>query len=45
MTPAGLGEALKSSLLFIRHELVLLQERLKQINEWLGEEVNAFLPG
>jgi capsid portal protein len=29
---------------FVRNKLTPLQERLKEINNWLGEEVIAFRP-
>lgn len=40
----GFGDAVKASQVFVRNELTPLQERLKAINNWLGEEVIAFRP-
>jgi len=40
----GFGDAVKASQVFVRNELTPLQERLKEINNWLGEEVITFRP-
>lgn len=38
----GFGDAVKASQVFVRNELTPLQERLKEINDWMGKEVIAF---
>ncbi len=38
----GFGDAVKASQVFVRNELTPLQERMKEINDWMGEEVIAF---
>ena len=38
----GFGDIEKASKVFVRNELIPLQERIKGLNEWLGEEVVAF---
>jgi len=38
----GFGDAVKASQVFVRNELTPLQERLKEINDWIGEEVINF---
>lgn len=38
----GFGDAVKASQVFVRNELTPLQERLKELNEWLGEDVITF---
>ncbi len=35
-TTGGFGDAVKASQVFVRNELTPLQERLKEINSWLG---------
>jgi PBSX family phage portal protein len=40
----GFGDAVKASQVFVRNELTPLQERMKEINDWMGEEVIAFRP-
>lgn len=30
--------------MFVRNELTPLQERMKEVNDWLGEEVIRFAP-
>ena len=40
----GFGDAVKAAQVFVRNKLTPLQERLKEINNWLGEEVIAFRP-
>lgn len=39
---AGLGMSKKASRVFVRNELIPLQERMKEINEWIGHEVIKF---
>ncbi len=38
----GFGDAGKAARVFARNEIVPLQNRMMEINEWLGEEVIAF---
>lgn len=38
----GFGDAVKASQVFVRNELSPLQERMKEINEWIREEVITF---
>lgn len=38
----GFGDAVKASQVFVRNELTPLQERMKEINDWMGEEVINF---
>lgn len=38
----GFGDVVKAAQVFVRNELTPLQERMKEINEWMGEEVIAF---
>jgi len=38
----GFGDAVKASQVFVRNELTPLPERMKEINNWLGEQVVAF---
>jgi len=40
----GFGDAVKAAQVFVRNELTPLQERLKELNSWLGEDVIAFRP-
>lgn len=40
----GFGDAVKASQVFVRNELTPLQERMKEINYWIGEEVITFRP-
>lgn len=40
----GFGDAVKASQVFVRNELTPLQERMKEINDWMEEEVIAFRP-
>lgn len=35
----GFGDTVKAAQVFVRNELTPLQERLKEINNWLGEAV------
>ena len=41
---AGFGSAEAASKVFARNELMPLQERFKEINRWIGEEVVQFEP-
>lgn len=38
----GFGDAVKASQVFVRNELTPLQERMKEINNWIEEEVIRF---
>lgn len=38
----GFGDVEKASRVFVRNELIPLQERMKEINEWIGHEVIKF---
>jgi len=38
----GFGDAVKASQVFVRNELTPLQERLKEINDWVGEKIISF---
>ncbi|WP_281391147.1 phage portal protein [Niveibacterium microcysteis] len=38
----GFGDAGKAAEVFAQNEVVPLQERMKEVNEWLGEEVVRF---
>ncbi|CDU34106.1 Putative uncharacterized protein [Escherichia coli D6-113.11] len=40
----GFGDVEKASRVFTRNEIVPLQKRLLELNEWLGEEVVRFNP-
>jgi len=38
----GFGDVEKAAKVFVRNELVPLQERMKELNEWVGQEVIRF---
>ena len=38
----GFGDVEKASLVFVRNELIPLQKRLAELNEWIGETVISF---
>lgn len=40
----GFGDVKKAAQVFVRNELTPLQERMKEVNDWIGEEVVAFRP-
>lgn len=40
----GFGDVAKASQVFVRNELTPLQERLKEVNDWIGKEVIRFKP-
>ncbi|WP_313188945.1 phage portal protein [Pantoea sp.] len=40
----GFGDAVKAAQVFVRNELTPLQERMKEINMWLGEDIISFKP-
>lgn len=39
---AGFGDVEKAAKVFVRNELIPLQSKMKQLNDWLGEEVVRF---
>jgi len=40
----GFGDVQKAAQVFVRNELTPLQERMKEVNDWIGEEVIRFKP-
>ena len=40
----GFGDVEKASLVFVRNELIPLQKRLQELNDWLQEDVIRFEP-
>ncbi|MCQ4062269.1 capsid portal protein, partial [Klebsiella pneumoniae] len=40
----GFGDVEKASRVFVRNELIPLQKRLQELNDWMGEEVIRFEP-
>ena len=38
----GFGDVEKASKVFVRNELIPLQKRLQELNQWVGEEVARF---
>ncbi|MBC8950363.1 capsid portal protein [Xenorhabdus sp. TS4] len=38
----GFGDVEKAAKVFVRNELLPLQSKMKQLNDWLGEEVLRF---
>jgi len=40
----GFGDVVKAAQVFVRNELTPLQERIKEVNEWIGAEVISFKP-
>ncbi len=40
----GFGDVKKAAQVFVRNELTPLQERMKEVNDWIGEEVIRFAP-
>ncbi|SUW65439.1 phage portal protein, PBSX family [Buttiauxella agrestis] len=40
----GFGDVVKAAQVFVRNELTPLQERIKEVNEWIGAEVIRFKP-
>ncbi len=40
----GFGDVEKASRVFVRNELIPLQKRLQELNDWLGEDVISFEP-
>lgn len=40
----GFGDVEKASRVFVRNELIPLQKRLQELNDWLGEAIITFSP-
>lgn len=40
----GFGDVIKAAQVFVRNELTPMQERIKEINAWLGKDVVNFTP-
>lgn len=40
----GFGDVEKASRVFVRNELILLQKRFEELNDWLGDEIIKFSP-
>ena len=40
----GFGDVVKAAQVFVRNELTPLQERIKEVNKWVGAEVIRFNP-
>lgn len=40
----GFGDVEKASRVFVRNELIPLQKRLQELNDWLGEKIISFEP-
>lgn len=40
----GFGDVEKAAKVFVRNELIPLQAKMKQLNDWCGEEVIQFDP-
>ena len=40
----GFGDVEKASLVFVRNELMPLQKRLQELNDWAGDEIISFAP-
>lgn len=38
----GVGDVVKAAEVFVRNELIPMQERIKECNEWLGDNVIKF---
>lgn len=38
----GFEDAVKAAQMFVRHEFTPLQERMREVNNWVGEEVMIF---
>lgn len=38
----GFGDIEKASKVFVRNELITLQKRMKEVNEWIGEKIISF---
>ena len=42
MNTGGFGDVEKASRVFVRNELIPLQKRLLEINEWIDEDIIQF---
>lgn len=40
----GFGDVVKAAQVFVRNELTPLQERMKEINNWIRKDVISFRP-
>ncbi len=40
----GFGDIEKASNVFVRNELIPLQARMKELNDWIGQDVIRFMP-
>lgn len=40
----GFRDVVKAAQVFVRNELTPLQERIKEVNDWIGQEVMCFKP-
>ncbi|EMY8130181.1 capsid portal protein, partial [Klebsiella pneumoniae] len=40
----GFGDVEKASRVFVRNELIPLQKRLLELNDWIGDEVISYAP-
>ena len=40
----GFGDVEKASNVFVRNELIPLQKRIEQLNQWIGNTIINFLP-
>ncbi|CNH85053.1 phage-related capsid packaging protein [Yersinia aldovae] len=40
----GFRDVVKAAQVFVRNELTPLQERIKEVNDWIGQEVMRFKP-
>ena len=38
----GFGDVEKASLVFVRNELIPLQRRLEELNNWIGDKIISF---
>jgi hypothetical protein len=38
----GFGDVKEASEVFVRNELILLQRRMQELNEWIGDEIVVF---
>ena len=40
----GFGDVEKAANVFVRNELIPLQKRINEINEWLSDDIINFIP-
>lgn len=38
----GFGDVEKASLVFVRNELLPLQKRIEELNDWIGDQIISF---